>query len=110
MNINCQNSAYVGRTNLSRDEQTHKVLQGEIDTINLNLDITSNTFTLNLETTSNTLHDYTASKFDELWDVNPNNSNGLIKYKNYLTYEDTYLTYSNGNHTYLINCNLNSEI
>jgi len=40
MNINCQNSAYAGRLNLSKDEQIHKLLQGEIDNLTSNLDIT----------------------------------------------------------------------
>ena len=41
MNINCQNSAYVGRTHLSKDDINYKLLQGEIDTLTLNLDSTT---------------------------------------------------------------------
>ena len=41
MNINCQNSAYVGRTHLSQDDTIHKLLQGEIDTLTSNLDTTN---------------------------------------------------------------------
>ena len=55
-------------------------------------------------------YNYTTSKFNELWDVNPNNNNGIIKYKEYLTYDDIYLTYKDVNHTYLINCNIDGEI
>ena len=49
MNINCQNSAYVGRTHLNPADVNYKLLQGEIDTLTSNLqtlqtnyDITSN--------------------------------------------------------------------
>ncbi len=38
MNINCQNSAYVGRTNLSQDDTILKFLQGEIDILTSNLE------------------------------------------------------------------------
>jgi len=52
MNINCQNSAYVGRTHLTQDDTIHKLLQGEIDTLTLNLDITNS----NLDTTNSNLN------------------------------------------------------
>ena len=49
MNINCQNTAYVGRTHLNPADVNYKLLQGEIDTLTSNLqtlqtnyDITSN--------------------------------------------------------------------
>jgi hypothetical protein len=61
MNINCQNSAYVGRTNLSRDEQTHQLLQGEIDTLTLNLDTTNSNLSIlqtNYDITSNDIYAY----------------------------------------------------
>ena len=51
MNINCQNSAYVGRTHLTQDDTIHKLLQGEIDTLTLNLDSTNS----NLDTTNSNL-------------------------------------------------------
>ena len=42
MNINCQNSAYVGRTHLNPADANYKILQGEIDVLTLNLDMASN--------------------------------------------------------------------
>ena len=80
MNINCQSSVYVGRTHLTIGDNTFdsSILQGEIDTLTSNLDIASNS-----------LYNYTTSKFNELWDVNPNNNYGIIKYKEYLTYDES---------------------
>ena len=52
MNICCQNSAYVGRTNLSQDDTIHKQLQEKIDTLTLNLDSTNS----NLDTTNSNLN------------------------------------------------------
>ena len=51
MNINCQNSAYVGRTHLNPADANYKILQGEIDVLTLNLDTTN----LNLDTTNSNL-------------------------------------------------------
>ena len=64
MNINCQNSAYVGRTHLSQDDTIHKLLQAEIDTLTLNLDTTN----LNLQTLQ-TNYDITSNGIYE--DLNP---------------------------------------
>ena len=61
MNIQCQNNAYVGRTHLASG--------GTIDTTIIQAEID------NLTT-------YTNIKFDELWDVNPTNSSGIINIKN----------------------------
>ena len=59
MNINCQDSAYVGRTHLTQDDTIHKLLQGEIDTLTLNLDSTNSnldTTNSNLDTTNSNLN------------------------------------------------------
>ena len=81
MNINCYNSAYVGRTNLSRDEQTHKTLQGEIDTITLNL----GTLETNYDISSNKL-----SVLGSNYNITSNNldilSNNYIITSNYIEY------------------------
>ena len=110
MNINCQNSAYVGRTHLNPADANYKILQGEIDVLTLNLDMASNMLKNDIIASNLDNYNYTTSKFNELWDVNPNNNNGIIKYKEYLTYDDIYLTYKDVNHTYLINCNIDGEI
>jgi len=60
MNINCQNSAYVSRLNLSKDDEIHKLLQGEIDVLTANLDITNSNLQelkLDYEYTSNDIYD-----------------------------------------------------
>ena len=110
MNISCQNSAYVGRTHLSQDDTIHKLLQAEIDDLTSNLDLTSNILNSNIIITSNTNYNYTSNVRQELWDVNPNNNNCLIKYKNYRTFDDIDVTFSNINHTYVINSNFKGEI
>ena len=53
MNINCQNTAYVGRTHLTQDDTIHKLLQAEIDTLTLNLD----TLQTNYDITSNGIYE-----------------------------------------------------
>jgi hypothetical protein len=63
MNINCQNSVYVGRTHLSSGGNIFdsSILQAEIDTLTSNLDITSSNLSIlqtNYDITSNDIYEY----------------------------------------------------
>lgn len=68
--------------------------------LNSNIIITSNILNSNIIITSNSNYNYTQLLKNELWDINSNNYNCIIKNKNY----------NNINHTYIINSNLNGEI
>jgi hypothetical protein len=117
MNIQCQNSAYVGRTHLNIEEQNYKVIQGEIDTINLNLgtletnyDISSNELSVlgsNYNITSNNL------------DILSNNYNITSNYIEYNVKPLINIEITPGtilppvptlSHTYIYNSNILGEI